>query len=592
MVTEPLKQTHLAGRTKGLRPSQLRQAERLGHRRHPQGTGADPLTLERLAELVLDLEQPLHLLIDSRGLCRLLWVGPLSESGQLLSHVPGSSRRRSGDQRHWRLISCLKVNSKAPLSPDSREAVVALDLRPDSWLRYPCQAKAGGNWTAAAWRPDPTAPLGWSAVGGDQLHQLCREELPGIRSTDPAALPVPAATDEERVLLLTLSGSDPHRNERDLAELEGLVRSAGAHPVMMCQQKQSAANPQTLWGTGKLQEAALEARRHNASLVITDRELSPVQARNLERWLDCPVMDRSELILDIFAQRAASSAGRIQVELAQLRYRLPRLLGRGRSLSRQGGGIGTRGPGETQLEKDRRAISRRIEALRRSTRQLQEHRARLRDRREGLPRLALVGYTNAGKSSLLNALCSRHEHKKVLAENKLFATLDPTTRRLTLPQPAAAARELLITDTVGFIRDLPDALVEAFRATLEEALDADLLLLVVDLADPDWEAQLKAVQGLLDQLGCNKPRQVVANQIDRCHAEAITTMIGLEPQVIFISATDGTGLKGLKQRLERTFWNDPAAEEDREVVPELPTETSTDTVALQTPNEHAPPWPN
>ena len=180
----------------------------------------------------------------------------------------------------------------------------------------------------------------------------------------------------------------------------------------------------------------------------------------------------------------------------------------------------------------------------------------------------------------------------MLAENNLFATLDPTTRRLTLPQPAAAARELLITDTVGFIRDLPDALVEAFRATLEEALDADLLLLVVDLADPDWEAQLKAVQGLLDQLGCNKPRQVVANQIDRCHAEAITTMIDLEPQVIFISATDGTGLKGLKQRLERTFWNDPAAEEDREVVPELPTETSTDTVALQTPNEHAPPWPN
>ena len=573
-----MKQTHLAGRTKGLRPSQLRQAERLGHRRHPQGSGADLLALERLAELVLDLEQPLHLLVDTRGLCRLLWVGPLTESGQLLSHLPQNTRRRSDEQGRWRLISCLKGTAEASLTPDSREAVVALDLNPDSWLRYPCKPQAGGRWPAGAWRPDAGAPLGWSAVGSDQLQALCSEDLPLPDRNNPSVTPAaPAKTGEERVLLLTLSSQDPSRNERDLAELEGLVRSAGARPVMVCRQKQSAANPQTLWGTGKLQEAALEARRHNASLVITDRELSPVQARNLERWLDCPVMDRSELILDIFAQRAASAAGRIQVELAQLRYRLPRLLGRGRSLSRQGGGIGTRGPGETQLEKDRRAISRRIEALRRSTKQLQQHRARLRDRREGLPRLALVGYTNAGKSSLLNALCVKGNHKKVLAENKLFATLDPTTRRLTLPQPGAAARELLITDTVGFIRDLPDALVEAFRATLEEALDADLLLLVVDLADPDWNAQLKAVQRLLDELDCTKPRLVVANQIDRCQLDAINAIADQHDDVIFLSATDGTGIKGLKQRLEQEFWEVAA---------------DTTTVAMPTPTEHVPSWPN
>jgi len=579
-----LKQTHLAGRTKGLRPSQLRQAERLGHRRHPQAMGADPLALERLAELVIDVDQPLHLLIDGRGLCRLLWVGPLTESGQLLSHLPGPSKRRNADQSRWRLISCLKGTADANLIPESREAVVALDLQPESWMRYPCRPMPGGRWRAGAWRPDPSASLGWSAVGSDQLQLLCQEELLPV-DDDKASQPqaTPATNGEERVLLLTLIGNDPHRNARDLAELEGLVRSAGARPVMVCHQKQGAANPQTLWGTGKLQEAALEVRRHGASLVITDRELSPVQARNLERWLDCPVMDRSELILDIFAQRAASAAGRIQVELAQLRYRLPRLLGRGRSLSRQGGGIGTRGPGETQLEKDRRAISRRIEALRRSTRQLEEHRARLRDRRDGLPRLALVGYTNAGKSSLLNALCTKGNHKAVLAENKLFATLDPTTRRLTLPQPAAAARELLITDTVGFIRDLPEALVEAFRATLEEALDADRLLLVVDLADPDWQAQLSAVQRLLDDLGCDKPRLVVANQIDRCPAEAIEVISGLAPGAIFISATDGTGLQGLKQRLEREFWDAP---EGLDLVPD------TDTVTQLMPSEHAPPWPN
>ncbi len=546
--------------------------------------GADPLALERLADLVLDVDQPLHLLIDGRGLCRLLWVGPLTESGQLLSHLPGPSKRRNADQSRWRLISCLKATADASLTPDSREAVVALDLQPESWMRYPCRPMPGGRWRAGAWRPDASANLGWSAVGSDHLQTLCQEELLPLDTDRSAQSPgAQASSGEERVLLLTLIGTDHHRNSRDLAELEGLVRSAGARPVMVCHQKQGAANPQTLWGTGKLQEAALEVRRHRASLVITDRELSPVQARNLERWLDCPVMDRSELILDIFAQRAASAAGRIQVELAQLRYRLPRLLGRGRSLSRQGGGIGTRGPGETQLEKDRRAISRRIEALRRSTRQLEDHRARLRDRRDGLPRLALVGYTNAGKSSLLNALCTKGNHKAVLAENKLFATLDPTTRRLTLPQATAAARELLITDTVGFIRDLPEALVEAFRATLEEALDADRLLLVVDLADPDWQAQLSAVQRLLDGLGCDKPRLVVANQIDRCPAEAIETISELAPGVIFISATDGTGLQGLKQRLEREFWDTPAG---GDLAPD------TDTVTQPMPTKHAPPWPN
>lgn len=573
-----MKQTHLAGRTKGLRPSQLRQAERLGHRRHPQDSGADQLALERLAELVVDLDQPLHLLVDPRGLCRLLWVGPLTESGQLLTHLPSSARRRTDDQGRWRLISCLKGSADASLTPDSRESVVALDLDPDSWLRYPCKPRAGGLWRAEAWRPNPGAALGWSAVGSNQLQSLCTEELPHVETTASSANSSPPTQHgEERVLLLTLISNDTCRNERDLAELEGLVRSAGARPVGVCNQKLTATNPQTLWGTGKLQEAALEVRRHQASLVITDRELSPVQARNLERWLDCPVMDRSELILDIFAQRAASAAGRLQVELAQLRYRLPRLLGRGRSLSRQGGGIGTRGPGETQLEKDRRAISRRIEALRKATRQLEDHRARLRDRREGLNRVALVGYTNAGKSSLLNALCARGVHKQVLAENKLFATLDPTTRRLSLPQPAAAARELLITDTVGFIRDLPDALVEAFRATLEEALDADLLLIVVDLSDPDWIAQLAAVQRLLDNLKCEKPRLVVANQIDRCQVEAIDAIARQEAEVIFLSATDGTGLQGLKQRLEREFWEP---------------ETAPTTVAMPKPNEYAPPWLN
>ena len=573
-----MKQAHLAGRTRGLRPSQLRQAERLSHRRHPSDNGADPLTLERLADLCLDLKQPLHLLIDARGLCRLLWVGPLTESGQLLSHLPGGERRRTGDRRRWRLVSCLAASGRGLLSPEPREAVVALDLEPELWLRYLAKPDPGGRRPARGWQPARHSSLGWEALEGDDLDAFCRLSPTGSDTASSSTGSPPdrrSAGGPERVLLLTLTGRDEQRNERDLAELEGLVRSAGAEPVKNCPQTQSSAHPQTLWGTGKLQEAALEVRRHQASLVITDRELTPVQVRNLERWLDCPVMDRTELILDIFAQRAASAAGRLQVELAQLRYRLPRLIGRGRSLSRQGGGIGTRGPGETQLEKDRRAISRRIEALRRGLTQLRQHRARLRDRRGDLHRLALVGYTNAGKSSLLNALCGQRGRSTVLAENKLFATLDPTTRRLAFPRDAAAADVLLITDTVGFIRELPEALMEAFKATLEETLDADLLLLVVDLGDPDWSGQLQAVHSLLDALGCDQPRQVVANQIDRCDADALDSIRRLEPEVLYVSATSGLGLQGLKQRLDERFWGSG---------------TRTDTLAPAT--DSTVPWPS
>jgi GTP-binding protein HflX len=352
------------------------------------------------------------------------------------------------------------------------------------------------------------------------------------------------------VLLLALTPGDRQAAQRLIGELEGLVRSAGAEPVGVVEQRRSLISPQTIWGEGKLSEAALEARRLGATLVVTDRELTPVQARNLERLLDLPVSDRSELILDIFAQRAASAAGRLQVELAQLRYRLPRLSGRGLSLSRQGGGIGTRGPGETQLEKDRRAIARRIERLQRDARQLGEHRERLRRGRQGLRRFALVGYTNAGKSSLLNALTRASGGAPVLAANKLFATLDPTTRRLDLPDPRGGPCETaLITDTVGFIRDLPPPLVEAFRSTLEETLEADGLLIVVDLADPAWPEQWRTVHAILDELGTNTPRRLLGNQIDRCPATELERARSLAADVLFASATDGLGLQHLRQEL-------------------------------------------
>lgn len=543
-----MKQAHLGGRTKGLRRSQERQLDRLSQRRHPED-GLELLTLERLSELVLELKTPLHLIIDGRGLCRLLWLGPLSGNDSPLNHLPQAPRRQSGG---WRLVSC--PFCRDGLNSDPADAVVALDIAPRQWLRFAPKPGADGIRTAELLCPDSTESDGWCHQETGDLRELCERELEDEHS-QPIAV---AAQGMERVLLLTLIGHDSSESERELAELEGLVRSAGGQPVAVMSQKSGSTNPQTLWGKGKLQEAALEVRRNGASLVITDRELTPAQARNIERFVNCPVSDRSELILDIFAQRAGSAAGRLQVELAQLRYRLPRLLGRGQSMSRQGGGIGTRGPGETQLEKDRRAISRRIERLLREQQQLQAHRSRLRDQRRGLPRVALVGYTNAGKSSLLNALCGQRESDRVLAENKLFATLDPTTRKLDLPRPGERPQRMLLTDTVGFIRDLPKPLVEAFRATLEEALDADLLLIVVDLADPDWIGQLSTVHRLLDSLGSSALRRVVANQIDRCDLEAIQTIRDQEPDALFLSAVRGDGLQGLQDWLREQFFDSDA----------------------------------
>ncbi|MEA5472889.1 GTPase HflX [Synechococcus sp. CCY9201] len=557
-----MKQGVLAGRTEGLRPAQRRQLERLCHRRHRPDETADTLGLQRLAGLSHELETPLTLLVDGRGLGRLLWVGPLETSGRLLERLPGSSRRLGED---WRLLTCCGRSRK--LEPGTQEGIVGLDLAPRLWLRFPDQPAAGGHWPAGLFVPSG-AGQPWQGLEEGDLGDLCGRDPAGLpcASTAPAAMApgdrpsargAPAAG-QERVLLLVLTPNDQQQASREIAELEGLVRSAGAEPVGLVTQRRRQESPQSLWGEGKLSEAALEARRLGASLVVTDRELSPVQGRNLERLLDLPVSDRSELILDIFAQRAASAAGRLQVELAQLRYRLPRLTGRGQSLSRQGGGIGTRGPGETQLEKDRRAIARRIDHLQAKLKQLSAHRARLRQQRHGLRRLALVGYTNAGKSSLLNALTRRQGDQAVVAENKLFATLDPTTRRIDLIPASGPPLALLVTDTVGFIRDLPPPLIEAFRSTLEETLDADGLLLVVDLSDPGWPEQIATVNAILDSLGSCVPRRLVANQIDRCPAGELERALALEPQALFVSATAGLGLQGLRTALQD--WPDSSIE--------------------------------
>jgi GTP-binding protein HflX len=572
-----MRQGVLLGRTDGLRPSARHRLEELLHRRHPADALADLLTLQRLGKEAAALEVPLTLVVDDRGLPRALWVGELESARQILERLAGVSRRQV---RVGRLLTCAGSARQPSLQPGHREGLVGLDLVARCWLRFGPTPPSGGPQRARLCLPSPEADSSWSTQEEGDLADLCRLEFPLAEPPPEAASSSPArppqagldgrGESQERVLLLVLSQEElPLQLEQRIAELEGLVRSAGAVPVGVVVQRRSGGGA-SLWGEGKVREAALEARRLQATLVVTDRELTPGQIRQLERSLAVPLSDRSELILDIFAQRAASAAGRLQVELAQLRYRLPRLTGRGVALSRQGGGIGTRGPGETQLEKDRRAIARRIDRLQREVKRLEAHRARLRQSRHGVCRLALVGYTNAGKSSLLNALSGAAPQDGVLAANQLFATLDPTTRRLNLETQGRGGEEpILLTDTVGFIRQLPPALVEAFRSTFEEALEADGLLLVVDLADPAWPEQLATVRGVLKDLQAERPQRVIGNQIDRCPAGELDRARALEPDMLFVSATADLGLRHLRQLL--VAWAADLTAVTRSASPPLPT---------------------
>ena len=299
---------------------------------------------------------------------------------------------------------------------------------------------------------------------------------------------------EERVILVGVALYDIEEMEHSLEELKELVTTAGAVSLEMFIQSREQIHPGTYLGKGKLDELKERIAELGATGIVCDDELTPAQMRNMEQILDTKVMDRTLIILDIFAQRANTREGKIQVELAQLRYRAARLIGSGTALSRLGGGIGTRGPGESKLESDRRVIHERISVLKRELEDVKRHREVTRSRRtqNRMPVVAIVGYTNAGKSTLLNALTGAD----ILAEDKLFATLDPTTRNLVLP----TGEEVLLTDTVGFIRKLPHHLIDAFKSTLEEAKYADIILHVVDSSNPQMDIQMQVVYETLREL--------------------------------------------------------------------------------------------
>lgn len=349
---------------------------------------------------------------------------------------------------------------------------------------------------------------------------------------------------QERVILVGVSTDDHDDTHKSLDELEELAATAGAVTVGRVVQKLDQIHPTTYVGKGKLEEIQDLLWETEATGIICDDELSPIQLGNMEDVLDTKVMDRTLIILDIFAGRASTNEGKIQVELAQLKYRQSRLTGLGKSLSRLGGGIGTRGPGEKKLEMDRRLIKNRIAQLNRELKDVKRHREVTREQRNKtkVPVIAIVGYTNAGKSTLLNRLTGAG----VLEEDKLFATLDPTTRNLKLP----SKQEVLITDTVGFIRKLPHHLIEAFRSTLEEAKYADIILHVVDTSNPQMDEQMYIVYETLENLEVrNKPIITAFNKQDKVEGDLILRDFKAD-HVVRISARQGDGLAELQQVIE------------------------------------------
>lgn len=545
------------GNLQGLKSSELKQLQRLYHQRLPGDRFTTPEFAQRLAAVSTEVGQPVCVYINRRGQVIRVGVGTVRQT-----QIPPVELPRYGAERLCG-IRCLATQmtqdppneaSLTAMALQRLDALVVLGLSGGGFER-----RGGGAtgyvrdvYLAHLMPPESgwvvSSPMSLDAIASQSFLELA-ESLEEEFRREYVARQV--NTDGDRVLLVgMMSGQTPPQEFHEtLAELSRLVETAGGEVVQTLHQRRSHPHPQTVVGEGKVQEIALAAQTTGANLVVFDRDLTPAQVRALEQQIGVRVVDRTEVILDIFAQRAQTGAGKLQVELAQLEYMMPRLTGRGRAMSRLGGGIGTRGPGETKLETERRAIQQRISRLQQEVNQLQAHRARLRQRRQhhDVPTIAVVGYTNAGKSTLLNTLTN----SEVYTADQLFATLDPTSRRLvvneaTTHQPV----EMILTDTVGFIHELPPSLVDAFRATLEEVTEADALLHVVDLSHPAWQRQIEAVTTILSDMPlATGPALLVFNKVDQVDSDRLAQAKAEYRNAVFISARDRLGLETLRQRL-------------------------------------------
>jgi GTP-binding protein HflX len=543
----------VTGNVTGLKPSQIKALERIYRRRlHPAEVASAELA-SFMCGVSREIERQVGILVGRRGDIEHVFVGDASRL-----NLPELGRIRAGRGRFRGLRLVHTHLRNEPLTRDDLvdlallrlDLVAAIGVQPDgrpadlqvAHLLPPVDGQA-------PWRVLPTEPFHHSTLDAGALVDALEEEFDRVA---PAAV----ATDaRDRALLVVVDirrkGSNGVTGR--VEELRELCRTAGVGVMGVTEQRRPDADPKYLIGRGKLEEVLIRAMQLDANVLIFDPDLSPGQAHAIADFTDLKVIDRTMLILDIFAQRAKSRDGTLQVELAQLRYRLPRLHEKNTMMSRLTGGIGGRGPGETKLEENRRRARERIHRLEKEIDRFSLQRAGRRAERvrRGLPVVAIVGYTNAGKSTLLNTLTQ----SDVLAEDKLFATLDPTTRRLRFPRE----REIIIADTVGFIRDLPRDLAQAFRATLEELDEADLLLHVVDAADPDHDQQTVAVETILTDLGlAETPRLLVMNKIDLVPPEERAPLLRGQGDLatVAISARDPSTTAPLLSAIETALWRD------------------------------------
>jgi GTP-binding protein HflX len=536
------------GNTLGLAPSELDSLERLYRRRVPPDRVTSPELARALTERSAAIGRQVGVLINRRGQIESVVVG---DAGKI--SLPDLGRQRAGVGR---LRGLRLVHTHLRGEPLTRDDLVDLAM-----LRLDLVAAIGvegdglpGMVHLAHVVPDrPDQPVDarplWETLPAIRFHDLDVDFQALVSSLEDEiarSTRLRAPGGKNRAVLVGVASGPRRQAQESMDELKELARTAGV-TVLDTVLQTRRPDPRTLLGSGKLEELNLRCMQYGAELIVFDQDLTPSQLNAIAEATELKVIDRTQLILDIFAQRARSRDGKLQVELAQLRYRLPRLRGKGDAMSRLAGGIGGRGPGETKLEEDRRRLRERIHRLERELEAIAVSRSMRRKQRgrKQLPVVSIVGYTNAGKSTLLSALTGTPAY----ADDLLFATLDPASRRLRFPRD----REVIVTDTVGFIRDLPPDLTAAFRATLEELEDADLLLHVVDVSDPRFEEQMEAVDSILSDLHLDSvPKLVVFNKIDRLSdgADAPASLCRRH-RAVAVSALRGQGLDHLVEAADR-----------------------------------------